>query len=341
MIRAGKVSPRLEFGASFVPECGAGSGPFFGALGIGTPRAHENAAGASSFGTSVVDCAEEEATVGEIVVRPLQLLSMLIVSACMLIAPRSAQAADTQVLWLGQSAMKITSPGGRTILIDPYITQNPKTPVEWKDLDRLGHLDLILVTHAHQDHVGDAPALATKGRVPLYAPAGLSDTFVSLGLVPADVAVRMNKGGTANPLGPEIGVTMVHAEHSSELTITDPQTGKRQVYVGGEPVGFVIRLENGFTIYHMGDTALFGDMKLIAELYHPDLVMIPIGGYYVMDPTAAAYAVREYLKPKYVIPMHYGTTPLLKGTPEDFKAALGTTGTEMLVMQPGEMRVFH
>ena len=266
-------------------------------------------------------------------------ISRALVACLGLVLAVSAQAADTNVLWLGQSAMRITSPGGKVILIDPYITGNPKTPAEWKDLTKLGHLDVILVTHGHGDHVGDAPALSTKERVPLYAPGGLVDTLVSLGLVPADLGIRMNKGGTVNPVGPDVAITMVHADHSSEFVTTD--SAGRHVYVGGEPVGFIIRLENGFTIYHMGDTDLFGDMKLIAERYNPDLVMIPIGGHFVMDPAAAAYAIREYLKPKYVIPMHYGTTPQLKGTPEEFIKALGPSATKVLVMQPGETHSFE
>ncbi len=109
---------------------------------------------------------------------------------------------------------------------------------------------------------------------------------------------------------------------------SNPASGRTEVHVGGEPVGFILEMEDGFRIYHMGDTALFSDMRLIAERYHPDLVLIPIGGHFVMDPADAAYAVREWLKPAHVIPMHYGTTPLLKGTPEQFRAALGASSTD-------------
>jgi L-ascorbate metabolism protein UlaG (beta-lactamase superfamily) len=251
-----------------------------------------------------------------------------------------SQPAQTELLWLGQAAMRITTPGGKVILIDPFITQNPKTPAEWKDLSKLGHLDLLLVTHGHADHVGDVSTLAKDRHAPVYAPAGLEDSFVSLGLLPLELAPRMNKGGTVSPLGAEIKISMVHADHSSELVQTDPLTGKRMVYPGGEPVGFIVKLENGFTIYHMGDTALFSDMKLIAERYHPDLVLIPIGGNFTMDPKDAAFAVKEYLKPKFAIPMHYGTFPLLAGTPQQFIEALGKTDTQVIVMQPGETHKF-
>lgn len=254
--------------------------------------------------------------------------------------PVFAQSGKVEVLWLGQSAMRITTPGGKAIMLDPWITTNPKTPAEWKDLDKLGKLDVILVTHGHGDHVGDAPALARKLNAPVWAPAGLDDTFVSLGILPSELAPRMNKSGTITPIGPNIRITQVHAEHSSEFAYQNPETKKREIHVGGEPVGFIIRLENGFTIYHMGDTGLFGDMRLIGSYYKPDLVMIPIGGHFVMDPKDAAYAIRNYLKPKYAIPMHYGTTPQLKGTPEEFIRALGKSSTKVVVMQPGETKTF-
>jgi len=246
-----------------------------------------------------------------------------------------------EITWLGQSAMRITTPGGKVVMIDPFVTQNPKTPAEWKDLKRLGHLDLILVTHGHLDHVGDTFELSRMNDARVYAPAGLIDTFTTLGLLDPAHAPKMNKGGTVKPLGPDIAISMVHADHSSEFLHIDPFTGKPFSYPGGEPVGYIIRLENGFTIYHMGDTAVFSDMRLIAEMYHPDLVMIPIGGNYTMDPQGAAYALRAYLRPRYAIPMHYGTTPLLKGTPEELIRAMGPNiSTTIVVMKPGETRSF-
>ena len=110
--------------------------------------------------------------------------------------------------------------------------------------------------------------------------------------------------------------------------------------MGGEPVGFIIELENGFKIYHMGDTGIFGDMKLIGKYYKPDLIMIPIGGHFVLSPKDAAFVTNEYLKPKYAIPMHYGTNPFLRGTPDEYIAAAGSTSTRILPMKPGDKQNF-
>ncbi len=254
--------------------------------------------------------------------------------------PGAQRAAKTEVLWLGQSAFRITTPGGKVIAIDPFLTKNPKTPPEWKDPDKLGKVDLVLVTHAHGDHLGDGPALATKNKAPLYGPAGLDQSLQTLGILPPDLAPRMNKGGTIEPIGPEVRIHMVHAEHSSELVWHNPATDRDETHVGGEPAGFVIEIENGPRIYHMGDTALFGDMRLIAAQLHPDVVLVPIGGHFVMDPHDAAYAVRELLKPKFALPMHYGTFPQLKGTPEEFKRALGNAPVKVITLQPGEKATF-
>ncbi|HEX7042983.1 MAG TPA: metal-dependent hydrolase [Burkholderiales bacterium] len=251
-----------------------------------------------------------------------------------------AQQKKTEILWLGQAAMRITTPGGKVILIDPFLTRNPKTPDQWKKLDALGKIDLILVTHAHGDHLGDAPEIAKQQKVPVIGPAGLNQSLVALGVLPPELAPRMNKSGTIAPLGPDIKITMVRAEHSSELVWRNPATGKDETHVGGEPVGFVIELENGFKIYHMGDTGLFGDMRLIADYYKPDLLMIPIGGHFVMSPRDAAYATREYFKPKFAIPMHYGTFPVLRGTPEEYMEALGESPTKVFPIKPGDRLEF-
>jgi L-ascorbate metabolism protein UlaG (beta-lactamase superfamily) len=245
-----------------------------------------------------------------------------------------------EVHWLGQAAVKLTSPGGKVIVIDPFITNNPKTPADQKDLAKLGKVDLILVTHGHGDHTGDVAALQKLTNAPVAGPAGLIATMIDLGWVPGNKAVRYGKGGRITPLGPGITITQVRAEHSSEVTITDPATKKTTTHPGGEPCGFIVEFENGFRLYHMGDTGLFGDMRFIGHYYKPDLIMIPIGGHFVMDPTDAAFATNHMLKPTFAIPFHYGTFPVLKGTPEEYKTALGSTSTQVFAMQPGEKRSF-
>ena len=263
---------------------------------------------------------------------------LLALSALCAAAVASAQTAGkTEVLWLGQAATRITTPGGKVIVIDPWLTSNPKTPANFKALEALGKVDLILVTHAHFDHVADAPALAKMHKVPMYGPAGLNDSLAKLGVLPADLSPRMGKGGTIAPFGPTgPKITAVHAEHSSEFTWKNPASNKDELQIGGEPVGFIVEMENGFKVWHMGDTAVFGDMKLIGEMYRPDLVLIPIGGHFVMHPEHAAMAVREMIRPKYALPIHYGTNPMLRGTPAEFKAALGNSPVQMLAVGPGQ-----
>lgn len=249
----------------------------------------------------------------------------------------SAQSGKTEVLWLGQASVRITTPGGKVIVVDPWLRTNPKTPASFKNLEALGKVDLILVTHGHFDHVADAPDLAKMHKVPVYGPAGLNQTMTTLGILPGELSPRFGKGGTIMPFGPNgVKITATRAEHSSEFVWKNPATTKDEVHVGGEPVGFIIEMENGFKIYHMGDTGLFGDMKFIGEYYKPDLLLIPIGGHFVMNPVDAAYAVKNYLKPRYALPIHYGTIPQLRGTPAEFSAALGNEANKMLKVEPGE-----
>jgi len=253
-----------------------------------------------------------------------------------------AQAGTTELLWLGQSAFRITTPTGKVIVIDPWLRLNPATPAEFKNLDNLGKVDLVLVTHGHFDHIADAPALAMMHKAKVYAPGDLNQTLTVLNVLPPELAPRMNKSGTIAPFAdaPRIRITAVKAEHSSVFVWKNPVSGKDETHVGGEPVGFILELENGFKIYHMGDTGLFGDMKFIADDYKPDVVLIPIGGNFTMGPSEAAFAVREWLKPPSVIPMHYGTNPLAKGTAAEFIQALGWSNTKVLSLKPGDKQTF-
>jgi L-ascorbate metabolism protein UlaG (beta-lactamase superfamily) len=240
-----------------------------------------------------------------------------------------SQAMELQ--WFGQAAFKITTESGKVIVIDPFLVKNPKTPDAFKDLKALGKVDLILVSHGHFDHTADVQALAAMTGAKVGMNADMGSVYASLGLLTQDQLIRWNKSGTVTPLGEDIKITMVRAEHSSTVTHDGA------VHAGGEPVGYVIELENGFKIYHSGDTGVFGDMRMIGEYYRPDLALVCIGGWFTMGPKEAAYAMAELMKPKTVVPMHYGTFPPLKGTPEEFITALGDAQIEVKVMQPGDL----
>jgi L-ascorbate metabolism protein UlaG (beta-lactamase superfamily) len=256
-------------------------------------------------------------------------------------APRTPTMAggQTEVLWLGQSAFRITTPGGKVIVTDPWLKANPLTPPQYKNLEALGKVDVLLVTHGHGDHFADAPEIAKMNNVPLWGPGDMNQAVGLLGILPPNLVPRFNKSGTIQP-APGIKVTAVHAEHSSVIVWRNPATGKDESHYGGEPVGFIIELENGFRIWHMGDTGLFADMKFITDYYRPDLVLMPIGGHFTMAPADAAYATREWIKVPAVIPMHYGANPLGKGTPAEFMQSLGASGTRLLPLKPGEKAVF-
>ena len=240
----------------------------------------------------------------------------------------AAQAFDLQ--WFGQAAFKITTETGKVIVIDPFILKNPKTPADQKDLSKLGRVDLILVTHGHFDHTADAVAISKMYGAKVGMNADMGSVYQGLGILPKDKLIRWNKSGTITPIGEDIKITMVRAEHSSTVRFDG------SVEPGGEPVGYIIELENGYKIYHSGDTGVFGDMKMIGEYYQPDLALVCIGGWFTMGPEEAAYAMGDLMKPKMAIPMHYGTFKLLKGTPEEFKKALGDSSVKVKVMEPGQ-----
>ena len=241
----------------------------------------------------------------------------------------------TELLWLGQASFRIKSPGGKVIVIDPWLTNGPKTPAAYKDLAALGKVDLLLVTHAHVDHLGDAPAIAKLNNTVLYGPADMITPLVTLGVLPANLTHRFNKSGSVTPL-PGIKVTAVKAEHSSLLVWNNPATGKNEAHPAGEAMGYIIQLENGFKIWHMGDTGLFADMQFISEHYKPDLVLIPIGGNFTMDPEDAAFAARTWINPKNIIPIHYNSNPIAKGTLAEFQAAMQGSAIKVTPMTEGQ-----
>ena len=260
---------------------------------------------------------------------------LVCLALCLALQPAIAQHGKVQVQWISHAAFKITSPGGKVIVIDPAMSLFANTPAELKTPEALGKVDVLLVTHGHGDHIMDAPAIAKHNNIPLYAPGDLNNTLTKLGVLPAAQLPRANKSGRITPV-PGVKVTYVRAEHSSIYEWRNAASGKDEIHPGGEPVGFIIELENGFRIWHMGDTGVFGDMKLITEYYRPDLVMIPIGGNFTMDAADAAYALRELVKPKYAIPMHYRVTPGQKAPPELLAEAYGQGATKLIQLKPGE-----
>lgn len=250
-------------------------------------------------------------------------------------------AEQVEVLWLGHATTRITSTTGKVIVIDPFLKKNPTTPLKYKDLKAISKVDLILITHGHADHTQDLAELSRLTGATVVTNWDLANNLSSLGVIDGSKAIGMNKGGTVAPIGRGIKVHMVPAEHSSsvELLLLDrggPGSKEPRHFDGGGAAGYVIELENGFKIYHTGDTDVFGDMALINKLHAPDLALVCIGGFFTMDPERAAYAVRELIRPKQVIPIHYGTYPMINRTPAEFKAALGDAPIEMLHVKPGQ-----
>ena len=223
-----------------------------------------------------------------------------------------------QITWLGHSSFRLRTPGGKEILLDPWYTGNPAFP----EAARPKAADLILISHGHSDHITDAVAMAKATGATVV---GIWEVTSWLGSKGVKHLEPMNKGGTITVSG--LRITMTDARHSSSID-------KDLTYLG-EAAGFVVTLENGQTIYFAGDTSLFGDMKLIAELYKPDIAFLPIGDRFTMGPDTAAIAA-QWLGVKQVVPMHYGTFPLLTGTSHQLEQHLEGKGIEVLTLQPGE-----
>jgi L-ascorbate metabolism protein UlaG (beta-lactamase superfamily) len=234
---------------------------------------------------------------------------------------------DTTITWLGHAAVEVRSPGGKTILFDPWLTNpmSPRTP------DQQQVLDLLLVTHGHGDHMGEAVPLASRLR-PAWPCIHEMGLWLARRLPGgSDQVVGMNKGGTVEAAG--LRVTMTGADHSAG----DWNPGAESTLYLGEPAGFVVELENGFRIYHAGDTQAFGDMAIIRELFRPDVALLPIGGHFTMDPAGAALAA-DLLGVTHVLPIHWGTFPLLAGTPAQLADAIVARGgtAEVIDWKPGD-----
>ena len=224
------------------------------------------------------------------------------------------------ITWYGHATFVLTSPGGKRIVLDPWLSGNPKAPAGAK----IDKADIILVTHGHSDHTTDVVTIARATGAPVVAVYELAGWFGSKGVKDTR---GMGIGGTTDVAG--LQISMTPAVHTSSVD----DDGKTMY--AGLATGFVIRMEDQRAVYFAGDTALFGDMRLIRDLYAPDIAILPIGDHFTMGPDAAARAC-ELLGVRQVVPMHYGTFPVLTGTPDRLKKLVEPLGIDVLVLKPGE-----
>ncbi|HIG06562.1 MAG TPA: metal-dependent hydrolase [Planctomycetes bacterium] len=230
---------------------------------------------------------------------------------------------ETTFRWLGHASFLVGTPSGRNILIDPWL-ENPSCPDDCKEFEQV---DLILLTHGHWDHFTSVVPQAKKHGARVVCNVELAHWLRKLGLE-EDQLVEMNKGGTVEVCG--LQVTMTDARHSSGVVIDD------EYRYAGEACGFVVETENEFRFFYAGDTSVFGDMALIAELYSPSMAILPIGDVYTMGPREAAKAA-HLLGVQMVIPMHFGSFPRLHGTPEQLREAIGNLPIEVIDIEPGQI----
>jgi L-ascorbate metabolism protein UlaG (beta-lactamase superfamily) len=229
---------------------------------------------------------------------------------------------SAQLTWLGHAAFRLDSSGGKRVYVDPFLNGNPRCPDHEKEPERC---DLIALTHGHDDHLGDTIAIAERFECPVIAQVELRGWLATQGLS-EDATQAINKGGTVDVAG--IKLTLTHGNHSSSV-FRDGMF----LYLG-EACGFVIEVEDGFKLYFSGDTNVFGDLSLIGRIYSPDVAVLPIGDHFTMGPREAAVAL-ELLGVARCVPCHYGTFPILTGTPDALRE-LAPPGVEILSPEPGE-----
>jgi L-ascorbate metabolism protein UlaG (beta-lactamase superfamily) len=227
-----------------------------------------------------------------------------------------------KITWLGHATFRIETAEGKTIYVDPWVMSNPLCPQGEKDVEKA---DALIITHGHFDHIADAVKI---GKELKPTAVGIFELCMWLKKKGVETISPMNKGGTQTVAG--VKVTMTHAVHSCGI-----QEDDGSIVYGGEACGYVLELPGGVKVYHAGDTGPFSDMAIIRELYAPEIAMLPIGDHFTMGPREAAHACK-LLQPKFVIPMHFGTFPMLVGRPSDLKTLLGAGGPEMVEMQAGE-----
>ena len=225
------------------------------------------------------------------------------------------------ITWLGHSTFLLGTPGGSRLIFDPWLVDNPQCPEEWKR--KVPAADVVLVSHGHSDHVGDAARVARENNAPVVGMVELCRWLQRQGVRRVE---PMNLGGTITVAG--LRVTLVEAQHSSACF-----DDESPIYLGA-PSGFILTLEDGRVIYFAGDTDVFEGMRLIRELYHPEIAFLPIGDRFTMGPRGAALAC-DLLGVKQVVPMHYGTYPALTGTPKELRKYV-STGIDVLECRPGE-----